>query len=714
VLVLVGAALLVGSVGVAAGAETGMSATATSTVSTTAQSCEAEITYRLEDTNGELITTGQSGFRFTNTVTGEVLGGAEADGGTYTTEASFTRGDEQLVEALINGESVGTARYQPCETSAVTVTVDADNIEALNIPMADFERSPKVASVDETITFTSTATDRNDDIESYTWDFGDETTGAGEKVTHSYSEPGVYRIFHEVTDSGGRTDSVDKRIRVEPDITCSKAVEVRFVNESGEPVEDSGEWWFDLGGREVPNRDVSGSTVSGTFDFSSGENTLIAEFNRKYTKTFEGCPPDEISITVDPDALPPDDREPNDDRDSASSIILSEPYRLNIIDGEDDWFVYDDSGIEDFDDLEILGILIGFDHSDGNIQAELYNENGRMIRSSYTDTDGESFKVEDPSDQRYYLRVYATDGASLEYRLAGTGRDTFDRPQSQVMGKYGSPLPERENDFPVMPVLAADRTQELRVEQAAWLVGSGTPETTTIRFEGAVEGNPTISPNVVENANWTELRGSYGQVVVGNVSITPTRTGEDVIRVVYEDGTGLKRVRSASSGEDQRADLTLDVAADPPDVSIDVLSTDGGTVRAQVIRGDTSEPLKHARVKLVDNGTVIQEATASTLVASLSIPADAGTNLSVVSVPPGFEQGTTQLDIDPGDIPESSSSSNGGQQSPEESSSTDDGTQESTDDGGSDGSGPGFGLTSALAGVGSLVYLLRRRLAGTE
>jgi hypothetical protein len=62
------------------------------------------------------------------------------------------------------------------------------------------------ADVNEEIEFNASESVSNGaDIVNYSWDFGDETTGYGEVVTHSYDEERVYMVCLEVTDSNGVT-----------------------------------------------------------------------------------------------------------------------------------------------------------------------------------------------------------------------------------------------------------------------------------------------------------------------------------------------------------------------------------------------------------------------------------------------------------------------------------------------------------------------------
>jgi PKD repeat protein len=50
---------------------------------------------------------------------------------------------------------------------------------------------------------------------SYTWDFGDGTTGGGVDVTHSYSATGSYQLTLTVTDDGGLSDSAVQNVQID-------------------------------------------------------------------------------------------------------------------------------------------------------------------------------------------------------------------------------------------------------------------------------------------------------------------------------------------------------------------------------------------------------------------------------------------------------------------------------------------------------------------
>jgi len=70
-------------------------------------------------------------------------------------------------------------------------------------PVPCFEFTPYDAEcVGTTITFNASDSYDPDDTDlTYAWDFGDEETGTGEIVTHSYDEGGEYTVTLTVTDN---------------------------------------------------------------------------------------------------------------------------------------------------------------------------------------------------------------------------------------------------------------------------------------------------------------------------------------------------------------------------------------------------------------------------------------------------------------------------------------------------------------------------------
>lgn len=84
-------------------------------------------------------------------------------------------------------------------------------------PTASFTQSATTVTVGESINFdASTSDDPDGVIVSYSWNFGDGTTGTGVTISHSWSAAGTYTITLAVTDDDGATDSATSSITVNP------------------------------------------------------------------------------------------------------------------------------------------------------------------------------------------------------------------------------------------------------------------------------------------------------------------------------------------------------------------------------------------------------------------------------------------------------------------------------------------------------------------
>jgi PKD repeat protein len=77
----------------------------------------------------------------------------------------------------------------------------------------------ETAQVGQEVTFDASGSSDSDGyIVSYTWDFGDGASGDGVTVTHTYNDPGQYKVKLIVTDDGGLTGKVKHIIQVEPPV----------------------------------------------------------------------------------------------------------------------------------------------------------------------------------------------------------------------------------------------------------------------------------------------------------------------------------------------------------------------------------------------------------------------------------------------------------------------------------------------------------------
>jgi len=140
---------------------------------------------------------------------------------TFAGPEAVTAGHKLKLETTVFAEEDG-------DTGVNTVTGDVEwNLAINHRPVPNFtfaEATNGAASIgpkadftyDQTIQFTGTATDPEDDaITSWAWDFGDETTSSVQNPTHSYPNGGTFDVTLTVTDARGATGSVTKQIEVE-------------------------------------------------------------------------------------------------------------------------------------------------------------------------------------------------------------------------------------------------------------------------------------------------------------------------------------------------------------------------------------------------------------------------------------------------------------------------------------------------------------------
>jgi MYXO-CTERM domain-containing protein len=125
-----------------------------------------------------------------STGSGESVTHTYADDGSFTLRCTVSDGD---------GGS---------DSESTTITVDnvAPTITSSSIPTS--------ADEGDSLTFTVAATDPGSETLSYTWDFGDGTSGSGTSTTHSYTEDGTYAVAVTVSDGDGGTDTASGSVTV--------------------------------------------------------------------------------------------------------------------------------------------------------------------------------------------------------------------------------------------------------------------------------------------------------------------------------------------------------------------------------------------------------------------------------------------------------------------------------------------------------------------
>ncbi len=128
-------------------------------------------------------------------------------------------------------------------TDTVTVNVNA-------YPVAD-PGGPYQGTVDEEITFDGSAsTDSDGSIAEYTWDFGDDSTGTGEKPTHTYAAAGTYTVTLTVKDDKEASSILEQTTAV--------------ITEEGQELEGSGDGEEGDGG-ETPENIIPTANPGGPY-----------------------------------------------------------------------------------------------------------------------------------------------------------------------------------------------------------------------------------------------------------------------------------------------------------------------------------------------------------------------------------------------------------------------------------------------------------------
>lgn len=96
-------------------------------------------------------------------------------------------------------------------TAGITVTVETNQP-----PIASFVYSPNTPGVEETVYFNAAAsTDSDGTIVSYEWDFGDGSTGTGQKTEHRYNKAGAYAVVLVVRDNSGNHGTANQAVTVQ-------------------------------------------------------------------------------------------------------------------------------------------------------------------------------------------------------------------------------------------------------------------------------------------------------------------------------------------------------------------------------------------------------------------------------------------------------------------------------------------------------------------
>src|SRR4030042_377243 len=78
----------------------------------------------------------------------------------------------------------------------------------------------------------SQSSDEDGTIVSYGWNFGDGGTGSGVTATHTYNEPGNYKVTLTVTDDDGTQDTCDKEVVIKKNKKPDSKIEYSLLEEN--------------------------------------------------------------------------------------------------------------------------------------------------------------------------------------------------------------------------------------------------------------------------------------------------------------------------------------------------------------------------------------------------------------------------------------------------------------------------------------------------
>ena len=138
-------------------------------------------------------------------------------------------------------------------------------------PVALFSHSPASPAVGEWIQFDGSASvDPDGTITSYSWDFGNGSTGYGSSVWQRFMTPGTYTVTLIVTDNAGASDSISQPIQVGP---TNQAPSASIAFSPSNPAVDG---WVQFDGSGSTDPDGSIATYSWSFGDGTGDTGVVA------------------------------------------------------------------------------------------------------------------------------------------------------------------------------------------------------------------------------------------------------------------------------------------------------------------------------------------------------------------------------------------------------------------------------------------------------
>ena len=193
--------------------------------------------------------------------------------------------------------STTTHTYSQTGTHNATVTVvdTGGNSDTANATVTVSDTTSPTASADvpdqvvknSTFEVDGSASADNGQIDSYSWDFGDNTTKSGVTASHSYAENGTYNVTLTVTDAAGNSNSATQMVTVTDNDTQSPVAALSAPGSVtvGENVtldasdsSDDGnivEYRWDFNGDDSIDANTSSATTQHSYESSDDYNATV-------------------------------------------------------------------------------------------------------------------------------------------------------------------------------------------------------------------------------------------------------------------------------------------------------------------------------------------------------------------------------------------------------------------------------------------------------
>ncbi|MCK4481918.1 PKD domain-containing protein, partial [Candidatus Bathyarchaeota archaeon] len=211
------------------------------------------------------------------TVIGPTPADSDGDAVTYTYRWFVDVGTGELLDDELAGRGDHTGNRVPAEDTVVgdvwrVKVTPVDEYGAVGLsaiatwqPVVHLDTTNPVANadLDQTVvedivvSFDAGGSSDNVGIDKYEWDFGDETTGTGIAVTHTYAEPGTYIVTLTVKDEAGNSGTDSIIITVQRDTDGDGTPDLTDTDDDNDGVNDD-EDAFPLDPTETVDADGDG------------------------------------------------------------------------------------------------------------------------------------------------------------------------------------------------------------------------------------------------------------------------------------------------------------------------------------------------------------------------------------------------------------------------------------------------------------------------